>query len=197
MWSRIKQISAILLGVLAIVVFLVLVTDVLLGVLLRNLAEYTGKWFGLDTLSSLAEGGVLLGFFFGGQPGWTEELATFLLVWISFLGGAIAYVDDKHLGIDLLVGGFDAGARRFSRVVSHGMVFLFALGVMVIGGAQQFIGRWEASQLLAEMEIRVAWLYLAVPVSGLLISLFALGNVIEHLVRPEGPAAADNTEGAA
>lgn len=185
MWSKIKHFSAILLGGLAILVFLVLVVVVLLGVFLRNGTEMVETYNWLAFLKPL----------FKGQPGWTSELATFLLVWISFLGGAIAYVDDKHLGIDLLVGGFDRGARRVSKVVSHGVVFLFSFAVMGIGGVQQVIGRWEAGQQLAEMGILVAWLYLAVPVSGFLISLFALGNVIEYLVKPE-VAGAESGEGA-
>ena len=83
MWKTIKHVTAVALGWMAIAVFLVLVVDVLWGVLTRN--------------------------FIGEQARWSEELARFLLVWVSFLGGAIAYLDDKHLGVDILVGGFDGG----------------------------------------------------------------------------------------
>ena len=77
MWSKTKHLTATSLGWLAIGVFLVLVVDVLLGVFSRKIL--------------------------GDQIRWTEELARFLLVWISFLGGALAYIADKHLGVDLLV----------------------------------------------------------------------------------------------
>jgi TRAP-type C4-dicarboxylate transport system permease small subunit len=80
-----QTLAATSLGWLAIAVFLVLVVVVLLGVFSR--------WI------------------LGDQYRWSEELARFLLIWISFLGGAIAYIDDKHLGVDLLVNQFELHAR--------------------------------------------------------------------------------------
>ena len=156
MWKSIKHITAVALGWVSIGVFLVLVVDVLWGVFTRKILN--------------------------DQAPWSEELARFLLVWVSFLGGAIAYLDDKHLGVDILVTNFEKGTRRMSRVITHGLVFVFALLVMGIGGSQLVIDRWESGQVLPALEISKAWFYLAVPVSGFLISLFALGNVVAHLV---------------
>jgi TRAP-type C4-dicarboxylate transport system permease small subunit len=152
MWNQIKRITAISLGWVSIAVFLVLTADVLLGVFSRKVL--------------------------GDQVRWTEELARFLLVWISFLGGAIAYLDDKHLGVDLLVDRIDPAARRLARIVTHGLVFAFALFVMGIGGTQLVIDRFDSGQVMSALLINKAWFYLAVPVSGYVISLFALGNVI-------------------
>jgi TRAP-type C4-dicarboxylate transport system permease small subunit len=152
MWNQIKRLTAISLGWVSIAVFLILTIDVLLGVFTRKIL--------------------------GDQVRWTEELARFLLVWISFLGGAIAYLDDKHLGVDLLVDRIDPAARRVARIVTHGMVFAFALFVMGIGGTQLVIDRFDSGQVLSALQINKAWFYLAVPVSGYVISLFAFGNVI-------------------
>ncbi len=168
MWKTIKHVTAVSLGWMAIVVFLVLVIDVLWGVMTRN--------------------------FLGEQARWSEELARFLLVWVAFLGGAIAYLDDKHLGVDILVSGFDGGARRVSRVVTHGLVFLFALFVMGIGGSSLVIDRFQSGQELPALQINKAWFYLAVPVSGFLISLFAFGNVLAYLVGSEEVAESGDGE---
>ena len=154
MWKSIKHFTAVSLGWVAIGVFLILVADVLLGVFSRKIL--------------------------GDQVRWTEELARFLLVWISFLGGAIAYIDDKHLGVDLLVDRIDPSARRMARVLTHALVFLFALGVMGIGGTQLVADRFDSGQVLSAMKINKAWFYLAVPVSGYVIALFALGNVVAY-----------------
>jgi TRAP-type C4-dicarboxylate transport system permease small subunit len=165
MWAKIKHITAFSLGWVAIAVFLILVIDVLLGVFTRKIL--------------------------GDQIRWTEELARFLLVWISFLGGAIAYLDDKHLGVDLLVDRIDPSARRLAKVVTHSLVFAFALFVMGIGGTQLVIDRFDSGQVLSALQINKAWFYLAVPVSGYVISLFALGNVIAFVM---GSPASDETE---
>lgn len=159
MWGKTKQLTARALGWLTIGVFLILVLDVLLGVFSRKIL--------------------------GDQVRWTEELARFLLVWISFLGGAVAYIDDKHLGVDLLVERFDPLARRLSRVLVHGLIFAFAFCVMGVGGTKLVIDRFDAGQLLPALQIDKAWFYLAVPISGYLIALFALGNVIALLMGAE------------
>ncbi len=152
MWNHVKSFTARSLGWVAIAVFLILVIDVLLGVFTRKVL--------------------------GDQIRWTEELARFLLVWISFLGGAIAYLDDRHLGVDLLVDRIDPAAQRVARIVTHAMVFAFALGIMGIGGTNLVIDRFDSGQVLPALQIQKAWFYLAVPVSGYVISLFALGNII-------------------
>ena len=170
MWSKTKHLTARALGWLAIIVFLILVFDVLLGVFSRKIL--------------------------GDQIRWTEELARFLLVWISFLGGAIAYIDDKHLGVDLLIERFDPLARRFSRVLVHGLIFAFALFVMGVGGTRLVLERFEAGQLMPALQIEKAWFYLAVPISGYLIALFALGNLLTLLFGAEDKPAPepDSTE---
>ena len=155
MWKKIKHFTAGSLGWLSITVLVVLVVVVLWGVFTRKII--------------------------GDQARWSEELARFLLVWISFLGGAIAYLDDKHLGVDLLVSRFESSARKISRVAVHAVVFGFALLVMGIGGTNLVVDRFDSGQLLPALQIHKAWFYMAVPASGFLISMFAFGNVVALL----------------
>ena len=54
---------------------------------------------------------------------------------------------------------------------------------MGIGGTQLVIDRFDSGQSLPALQINKAWFYLAVPVSGYVISLFALGNVIAFAMR--------------
>ena len=168
MWSKTKHIAATSLGWLSIAVFLVLVIDVLLGVFSRKIL--------------------------GDQYRWSEELARFLLVWISFLGGAIAYIDDKHLGVDLLVNKFELMARRISRVVTHGLILAFSLFIMGVGGTRLVIERFDSGQLMPALQLPKAWFYLAIPVSGYLIALFALGNVIALIAGAEDVESHDPNE---
>ncbi len=46
--------------------------------------------------------GVASRYLWGAQVKWTEELATILLIWVSFLGAAAAFEARAHLGIDFL-----------------------------------------------------------------------------------------------
>lgn len=115
------------------------------------------------------------------QPAWTEELARFLLVWLSILGGVLAYADDRHLGVDVLVARLDPGARKIALLVSHLCVLGFSLAVLVIGGSELFHSRWEAGQMMSALHIRKAWFYLVLPLGGSLITLLAIGKLLETL----------------
>lgn len=115
----------------------------------------------------------------GNQIRWTEELATFLLVWLVFCGSSIAYYDRAHLGINLLVESLHPSARKITRVVSLLIVLAFTSAVMVWGGAQLTMERFEAGQMMSTLGIHKAWQYLAIPFSGVFIALFNIGMLIE------------------
>lgn len=164
-----KKSTAAVLGWLSIIAFVVLVVDVLLGVFSRKIL--------------------------GDQIRWTEELARFLLIWVAFLGGALAYLDDKHLGVDLLVSNFDPSSRRGAKIFTHAMVLGFSLLVMGIGGTMLVIERFQSGQTLPALQIQKAWIYLAVPTCGYLISIFAIGN-LWHMIsgKPLEPATSEEVE---
>ncbi len=113
----------------------------------------------------------------GDQPAWTEELARFLLVWLALLGGVLAYLEDKHLGVDVLVARFHPSAQKVSRITIHVCVLGFALAVLVWGGSDLFRLRWELGQTMPSLGIRKAWFYLILPLSGILISLVAVAKI--------------------
>jgi TRAP-type C4-dicarboxylate transport system permease small subunit len=123
--------------------------------------------------------GVLTRYLFGDQARWTEELARFLLVWVSFLGAALAYARRQHLGIDLLVNRFDPWTRRIAECIVHALVALFAFVVMGFGGFELVVERFNSGQLLPSLGVSKAWQYLVVPISGLMIGLLALIHLVE------------------
>ena len=152
MFEAIHKSSERLLGILLVICFVVLVVDVVLGVFWRY------------ALSS--------------PIGWTEELATFLMVWLVFLGSTYAYLLNSHLGIDLLDRQLDPEVRRLMNGFAHTLVLLFSIGVFVYGGGNLFIERWDSGQLMPTLGIRKAWFYLSVPVSGVLFIVFSLEKVL-------------------
>jgi TRAP-type C4-dicarboxylate transport system permease small subunit len=129
----------------------------------------------------------------GHQSRWTEELATFLLVWVSLLGAAVAYGQRSHLGLDYFFNKLHPEAKRLAEIGINGIVAVFAAVVMVGGGYVLVVRNLASGQLSAALQVEMAWVYLAVPLSGLFILLFCAENVVE-LARgreePPAPAAA-------
>ncbi|MEJ6780190.1 MAG: TRAP transporter small permease [Akkermansiaceae bacterium] len=108
---------------------------------------------------------------------WTDESSEFLLSWVVMIGAALAYLDNSHLGVDILTNSFAPFAKRVAAGFVAGVVLLFAAVVMTHGGWGLFVDRYESGQLLSSIAMKRAWFYLSIPISGALISLFALDNI--------------------
>ena len=107
----------------------------------------------------------------------TEALAGFLLIWIGLLGAAYGFRTRSHLGIDLLVSRLGGGWRRAAEVSSHLLVLLFALSTMVVGGTKLVQLAFRLEQISAAMGIRMGFVYLALPLAGVLVILFSLESI--------------------
>ena len=104
----------------------------------------------------------------------TDEIASFALIWLGLFGAAYATGKELHLAIDLIsVKTIQKYPTLFSAIVSFS-VLLFAFFVMVIGGSRLCWITYTLDQRSAALEIPLAYIYLVVPVSGLLIVYYSL-----------------------
>ena len=132
--------------------------------------------------------GVVSRYVLGSQSRWTEELAVYLLVWVSLMGAALVFRDRGHLGVDYFVGKLDPAARRLSSLIAEGAVMVFAGFVLIFGGGMMVMETLRSGQVTAAMGWPVGYLYMVVPLSG----LFVLAFSIEHLVTGKTTAFSDN-----
>lgn len=91
--------------------------------------------------------GVFTRYVMAAQADWTEELARFLLIWISLLGGAVAFGEKAHLGVDYFVGLFDSSAQKWIAVFAQLVVLFFAISIFVIGGSTVVIDTLRMQQI--------------------------------------------------
>jgi len=110
---------------------------------------------------------------------YTEELARFLLVWVGLLGAAYALGRGMHLAIDLLPRP-DGPLTRLTDTVSTVAVALFALAVMGVGGWNLVRLTLLLEQTSAALRLPLAWVYLVLPTSGVLIGFYALASIVER-----------------
>lgn len=120
----------------------------------------------------------------GEQAKWTEELARFLLIWVSLLGGALAFEEKAHLGVDFVVGKLDLSARRASTVVAQILVLAFA-AILIWGGYQLVMENLQVDQLTPALGWKMGYVYLAVPIAGLFAAFFTLERIYELLTGRE------------
>lgn len=117
--------------------------------------------------------------------GWSEELARYLQVWMTFLGATVAVKRWAHFQLTIVDQVIPGAARRFTRVFAILVVMLLA-AIMIKHGIDITRVTWnQASPVLGWP---IGYLYLMAPVSGVLMELYAF----RHLVRawrgePAGP----------
>lgn len=113
----------------------------------------------------------------------TEEIATFMLVWVALLGAAVAMGRGAHLGIDYFVGKLPARAKLATEVLVFFAVAAFSLLVMVVGGADLVASNFELGQVSPALHVNMGYVYLAVPISGFFLTLYAIMGLVERLQR--------------
>ena len=129
--------------------------------------------------------GVFSRYVMGGQTKWTEELARFLLVWVSLLGGAVAFGTKGHLGVDYFVGKFHPDTQRLVAVFSHLVVLFFACAIFLYGGGRVVADALAMEQTTPALGWKMGHVYLALPIAGIFMVLFTLENLIETLAGVE------------
>ncbi|MFY0606817.1 MAG: TRAP transporter small permease [Cyclobacteriaceae bacterium] len=117
-----------------------------------------------------------------GSPSiFTDELATFMLIWVGLLGAAYATGQGKHLAIDILPNKLDDKSRAKLNMFIYLIMVSFALLIMVVGGSRLVYLTLSLEQLSATLRIPLGYIYLALPISGLLIMYYAIDNLLTQL----------------
>ena len=147
-----------------------------LAVLVRVLEWLTIAIFAALVLDVLW--GVVSRYVLGSQSRWTEELAIYLLVWVSLLGATLAFRERAHLGVDYFVGKLDPAARRLAAIIAEIAVILFAGFGLVFGGYMLMSETLRSGQLTPAMGWRIGYFYSVVPLSGLFIVAFSVENLL-------------------
>jgi TRAP-type C4-dicarboxylate transport system permease small subunit len=114
---------------------------------------------------------------------WTEELAVFMLIWVSLLGAAVALNRGAHLGIDYFVGKLSPKKRLYTEIFVFLCISLFSLAVMVIGGIELVSNTLKLGQVSPALGVKVGYVYLAVPISGFFLVLYSVIGLVERLVQ--------------
>lgn len=121
-------------------------------------------------------------YLFNDPSSYTEELARFLLIWIGLLGGSYAYRTHAHIGLDIFTRQLRGTAKFITELLALSIVLLFSIVVMVYGGGQLVLLTFELNQTSAALNIPMGYVYLVIPVSGLLIALYSSEAICHHLM---------------
>jgi len=109
---------------------------------------------------------------FGFSLSWGEEVARFLMVWVTFLGAGLALREGRLVAIELLQDRLGAPARRALRIALGGLILAF-LGLLIVYGSQFVVFGWSKVTIATQIPRGIP--YLAIPIGA---AMFALHLVL-------------------
>ena len=113
---------------------------------------------------------------FGKSFVWAEELSVELMIWIAFLGAAKGTAQQSHTNLGVLVNKLPPAARCVVNVLGNLLCMAFA-AVCLYYGARLSVNSWASST--TGTKIPLGLVYLAVPLSSLLMIVFLAFNSVE------------------
>jgi TRAP-type C4-dicarboxylate transport system permease small subunit len=127
---------------------------------------------------------VITRYFLASPSTFSDELARYLLIWIGTLGAAYVSGQGMHLNIDLLPSKLEGKARYRLQIFIYVLVILFVAASFVIGGLRLVYITYSLGQTSAAMQLPLAYVYMIIPVSGVLIVIYKIRDIINLQVDP-------------
>lgn len=111
--------------------------------------------------------------------GWTEEVARFLLVWITFMAGALAFQRGRHIAVTFAVDALPGRWRQIARIVALLAIMAFLIALAVIGYRYMQVQSFQKS---ASLRLSMTYIYAVIPFSAALMGWYALVDLAELLL---------------
>ena len=111
----------------------------------------------------------------------TLELSNFGLIWLGVIGAGYVTGLKKHLAIDLLSQTLPPKKQCQLGILIEIFVIAFAVLVMINGGYSLMSKVFSQGQLSPVMRLPMGWVYLSVPLSGMMVTGYSLANLKERI----------------
>lgn len=113
---------------------------------------------------------------------WTEVTARIVFIWQGLIGAAYVIGEKEDVAIDFLVKRFPPVFVKAVEIFAFTVLGVFAVWVMIYGGSKYIQSTWNDSvQLLPVSQGQV---YLVLPITGVLIILYAVLHIIDVIHKP-------------
>ncbi len=120
----------------------------------------------LSAMTVLVFASVVLRYVMNSPVTWSEELASLLFAWITFMGAFVGFRSRSHIAIDTLVVFLPPAVRGAIRCMVDAVV-LCVLGLFVWQGVRLCATTWGLE--FPAMEISRGYLYLSLPLGAALM----------------------------
>jgi TRAP-type C4-dicarboxylate transport system permease small subunit len=118
---------------------------------------------------------VIFRYLFNQPLAWTEELARFLFIWMTFVAGVVAARRGQHIGVELIVNMLPRAGKQVIGVFAH-LVSTVFFGIISF----YCISLWDklSSQISPALSFPMSWVYLGIILGSVFMGLYYLYSAI-------------------
>ncbi|WP_280546006.1 MULTISPECIES: TRAP transporter small permease [unclassified Halomonas] len=116
--------------------------------------------------------------------GWTEEVARFLLVWITFLAATLAFRRGRHIAVTFVVDALPGLPRRLARIAALLVALGFLAALVIIGVEYMQVQSFQKS---ASLRLSMTWVYAVMPLASAIMAWFALVDIVALALGESSP----------
>lgn len=125
---------------------------------------------------------ILSRYAFGKPSTVSEELLTYSFAWMALLASCYVFARRDHMRMAFLADKTGGITRKLLELTGDLLTFGFAAIVMTYGGIE--ITRLTMTQVTASLQIPMGYVYVILPVSGVLVMFFSFVNAMDTLQKP-------------
>ena len=122
---------------------------------------------------------VVMRYIFHRPPAWSEELSRFTFIWMIMLGAVLVTREQSHIQITFVLDLLPKKLRFFLSNFVRLLMFAFCW-VMIQEGLEIYPIVAEASS--PSFGISMGWLYLSIPVGGILMGIYILETIVKSII---------------
>lgn len=117
---------------------------------------------------------------------WTEELATFIFVWVVMIGSMVALWDGTHFNVVITPDAVSPLGTLIQKSVVYLFVLIFAVLFAWYGVEYAKFGSIQSSVM---MRLNLLWTYITVPLAGAVWAVFSAYRLYEAIADYKGAQA--------
>ena len=127
---------------------------------------------------------VVMRYIFSNALSWSEELARFIFMWLSWVGASYAVKERSHFRVEMFANLLKGQHRKRFELSVLAVWFGFSV-IMAWLGTRLMIFLMETGQISAAMEIPMSWVYASVPAGCALMALRLVAEIVKILKCPD------------
>lgn len=110
---------------------------------------------------------------------WTEEIARYLLIWITFLGATLAYQQKRHIAVLAILDILPYRLRSIANVTSAFVAIVF-LSTLAYAGWEYMSS--QSFQKSPTLEVKMAYIYSVLPITAILMMVLSLIDLLRAVL---------------